>query len=171
MVDLGSIQSAIGSLQVAGNMAKALIGLQNAAAIKAKTIELQEAILSAQSGALNAMSEQSALLDRIRDLEEEVACMKTWNAEKQRYQLTNIGAGQLVYALKEQEGTGEPPHMLCANCYNRGEKSILQSETRNPGRHKVLFCQNPNCEAELFSNETGGRGSEHPIRVITKRPR
>lgn len=43
------------------------------------------------------------MIQRIRDLEEDVARIKAWEEEKKRYQLVNPwqGAASLVYALKE----------------------------------------------------------------------
>lgn len=165
---MSSIQAAIGGLQAAADIAKTMIGMRDAALIQSKTIELQSAILAAQSSALTAQSEQFSLIDRIRDLEENVRRMEAWETEKTRYELTDLGDGQFAYALKEGTQPTEPSHNICANCYNRAEKSILQFESRNPGRHKVLVCHH--CGAEIFM--TGSRGPEHgPIQVITKRPR
>src|SRR5690606_27378746 len=142
-----SIQAAIGGLKTASDIAQSLVTLRDASVVQAKTIELQSVILAAQSSAIAAQSQQFALLERIRELEEHVARVEAWNTEKKRYKLTEIGFGQFAYILKEEESAGEPKHMLCANCYNRGEKSILQNELRNPGRHTVTFCDN--CNSEL----------------------
>ena len=170
MVDLPSIEGAISSLQAASEIAKTFIGLRDTTTIQAKTIELQKVILDAQSSALRAQSEQSSFLERIRQLEKKVAEVEAWNTEKQKYQLTEVGAGQFVYTLKEQTGSTEPQHMLCANCYNHNEKSILQTEIRYPGRHTVFFCQN--CGSDMFSDSTGGRSEGHQRpQVITKKPR
>ena len=167
MVDLGSIQAALGGLKAAGDIAKSMANLRDAAALQAKTIDLQQAILAAQESALSAMTEQSSLIDRIRNLEEEVARMKAWDADKDRYELTDLGNGKFTYSLKEQTNSTEPSHQLCANCYNHKEKSILQSETRNPGRIKVLVCHN--CDAEIITRGIRRSEGERP-KVITKRP-
>ena len=167
MFDLGSIQAALGSIKVAGDIASSMKNLADAAKLQSATIELQQAILDAQSGALNAQSDQSALIDRVRDLEEEIAGMKAWGAEKERYALNEIGNGCLAYSLKEPSDSPEPEHHLCANCFNHGQKSILQPETRVPGRVKVLVCHN--CSGELML--TGRVRPEHRPKVITRKPR
>ena len=159
MVELPAIQGAISSLQAANDLAKTSIGLRDIAALHAKTIALRKVILDAQSSALRAQSEQSSLLQRIRQLEEKVAEVEAWAAEKQKYQLTEINPGQFAYTLKEQTGSTEPKHMLCANCYNHNEKSILQTEMRYARRHTVFFCQN--CGNDMFSASTGGRNEGH----------
>lgn len=155
MVEPTSIQGAISNLQAANELAKTSIGLRDITALHAKTIALRKVILDAQSSALRAQSEQSSLLQRIRQLEEKVAEVETWAAERQKYQLTEINPGQFAYTLKEQPGSNEPKHMLCANCYNHNEKSILQEEIRYAGRHRVFVCQN--CGSDMFSGSTGGR--------------
>lgn len=159
MVEPTSIQGAISNLQAANELAKTSIALRDITALHAKTVALRKVILDAQSSALRAQSEQSSLLQRIRQLEEKVAKVETWAAEKQKYHLTEINPGQFAYTLKEQTGSPEPKHMLCANCYNHNEKSILQAEMRYAGRQRVFFCQN--CGSDMFSVSTGGRNEAY----------
>lgn len=150
-MDFSSIQGAIAGLQTAGNMAKALVDIHDASVVKAKVSELQSAILAAQSSALSAHSEQFALLERVRDLETQIKEMEAWAGEKKRYQLTEVGQkGAFVYALKEGDDSTEPPHKICANCYNHGQKSVLQEEIRVPGMAYVLVCHN--CDADIYTS-------------------
>ena len=168
MVDMVSIQQAINSIQAVGKLAKSLVGMHDASLVREKTIELNEAILAAQSSALSAQSEQFGLLEKIGTLEKKVAQMEAWDAEKQRYQLTELTSGTFAYSLKSDETATEPAHKICANCYANREKSILQQELRFPGRVDVLVCNN--CGAELFLS--GGREPEHGQRkVLLKRPK
>lgn len=117
------------------NGAKGLKDLNDAAVRNAAVIELQENILTAQAA-------QAALIERIRELEEEVARLETWKAEKQRYQLTELPPGIYVYRVKEEARGTEPPHSLCATCYANDKKSILQSDEPINGRTK-MHC--PSC--------------------------
>ena len=87
MPDLALIQSAISGLKTAGDIAKSFLELKSIADIQGKVIELQSAILAAQSSALAAQSDQASMAQRIRDLEEEVARVKEWAKQKQRYAL------------------------------------------------------------------------------------
>lgn len=169
MVDLKSIQGAISSLQTANELADTSIGLRDIATLHAKTIALRKVILRAQSSALRAQSEQSTLLERIRLLEEKIAAIQAWNAEKAKYQLTEINPGQFAYTLKEQTGSTEPQHMLCANCYNHNEKSILQTEIRYAGRRTVFFCQN--CGSDMFFSPADGRSQTYRRPRLIKRPK
>jgi hypothetical protein len=106
---------------------------------------------------MEAVAAQSALLNRVRELEEEKAKLEAWNTEKQRYKLTELGPGMTTYTLKEGMENGEPPHHLCTNCYNEGHKSIMQTEVRFPGRSQVLVCHR--CGSDLYIS--GGREAAH----------
>ena len=167
MVDLGSIQAALGSLKIASDILGSMKDLRDAAKLQSLTIDLQAAILDAQRGAIDAQLEQTSLIDRIRALEEEVARMKAWDAEKERYALTDLGNGRFVYTLKDSADTAEPEHHLCQNCFNHGQKSILQKESLAVGRTKLLVCHS--CNAELITR--GLRHEGHKPRVVTQRPK
>ena len=144
----GELLAGLGAFKAMFDLAKGLKDVSDATARNAIAIELQEKILTAQA-------EQSALIERVGELETQVAEFEAWDADKQRYELKEIASGQFAYALKPEAAAGEPPHMLCANCYNQNHKAILQMETRNPGRHQVHFCQS--CSGEIFSPDSGGR--------------
>jgi hypothetical protein len=126
MPDLALIQSAISGLKTAGDIAKSFLELKSIADIQGKVIELQSAILAAQSSALAAQSDQASMAQRIRDLEEEVARVKEWAKQKQRYALHKFPSGAFAYALKPESADTEPVHYICAQCLNKGKKTILQ---------------------------------------------
>ncbi|MES2983740.1 MAG: hypothetical protein V4735_00965 [Pseudomonadota bacterium] len=162
-MDIGTISVAVSSLKTAGEIAKGLVGLRDGAMIQTKVIELQGVILAAQGSALDAQSDQLTLLDEVRNLKKEVADLKTWEAEKEKYVLTdllpNSGRMTTVYAYieKDKASTPENVHKLCANCFDSGKKSILQGESRVPGMHRVLACHH--CGSDLYLS--GARTPEH----------
>ena len=132
------------------DFAKALKDMNDAVVRNGAVIELQEKILAAREA-------QTALLERIGTLEKEVADLKAWDTDKQRYKLTDLGTSLPAYALKEAMENGEPPHYLCAQCYNNNIKSILQTEVRSPGRCQVLTCHR--CGSDLYLS--GSPAPEH----------
>ena len=69
--------------------AKGLKDINDAAVRNGAIVELQEKILAAQT-------QQSALVERIRELEAEMARLEAWDREKERYQLTDHGGGTLA---------------------------------------------------------------------------
>ena len=126
--------------------AKGLKALKDMVSGEAKTqaqvSDLYDLILSAQVSAMEDSVKQSAMIDQIRELKKQIADMKAWDTEKQRYQLANAHASIIVYALKKSMSNGELAHYLCANCYQNGQKSILQgtaaTKDGNVGLHEDI---------------------------------
>src|SRR5436309_8136487 len=99
MPDMILIQGTITGLKVAADLAKGFLHLKSLAEVQGKVIELNEAILSAQMNALAAQAEQFTMIQRVRELEQEIAQIKAWEEEKQRYELIAPWSGCFVYAL------------------------------------------------------------------------
>ncbi len=140
-MDMSLIQGTISGLKTAGDIAKGLMDLKTAAEVRSKVIELQSVILSAQSSAMDANAKQSVLVDTIRDFKEEIARMKAWGHQKQRYKLITPWDGTLVYSLKESMKESEPPHWICTNCYESGVRSILQERKNLKIGRPEYFCR------------------------------
>lgn len=124
----------LGALKSAFDMAKGLKDIDDTVRRNSAVIELQEKILSAQAA-------QGELLDSVRSLEAEVASLKTWDAEKQRYELKTIGSGAVAYMLKADARGSEPPHWICPNCYAKGQKAFFQPTGAHIMRDSVYRCQ------------------------------
>ena len=156
MVDVSAIAGAISALKGATDVTQAMIGLRDAQAMQTKIIELNSKILEAQSRTFAANDERAALIEHISKLEEEVVRLKAWDAEKQRYQLTEVGPGVVAFQLKEGMQLGEPPHLICANCCAKGTKSYLQRHLSGPVL-KRLKCNT--CGEAIDINVTPAGGS------------
>lgn len=104
----------------------AVVRQPDSSLIQSKVIELNDLILSAQSSAIDAKLQQTTLLEQISALEAKIASFEKWDAEKQRYKLTQAAPGIVAHVLKRSEAQGEPGHALCPNCYEKRTKSILQ---------------------------------------------
>lgn len=153
-MDMSLLQGAVTSLQVAGNIAKGFLQLKSMAEVQGKVIELQTVILSAQQSALAAQSEQFAMVEQVRSLEEEIARVKAWEGQKQRYKLTQPWEGAFVYALKKSMSRGEPAHWLCTHCYAEGRGSMLQFGYQKD-RGSGYFCPAPTCKSMVHYPEYG----------------
>jgi uncharacterized protein YdbL (DUF1318 family) len=129
----------LSAIKTAFDMTKAIKDINDAAIRNAAVIELQEKILSAREA-------QTALLQRVDDLEAELATFKTWASEKLRYQLKDFGGGTFAYELKASEANGEPMHRVCPSCYEKQKKSILQSRGRDAWQRDMYKCHG--CESE-----------------------
>jgi hypothetical protein len=138
---VGEVFAGLGAIKTAFDMAQGLQKIHDTVARDRAVIELQKEILAAQST-------QAALVEAVGALKGRVAELEAWDADKQRYTLADFGSGLLAYALKDSMANGEPPHYLCAQCYNDKIKSILQTETRFPGRCHVLTCHR--CGSDLY---------------------
>lgn len=141
MVDLKGISTALGSLVAAKNIAQAMVGLHDAAALNGKIAELNSKIIDAQSGVFLVNEERAALIENVRLLKKEIADRETWESEKQRYELRTVSPhGSLAYILKESLDIGEPMHLICANCYQKHKKSLLQGIAETNQGYRVFQC-------------------------------
>lgn len=118
-----------GGLTATNALIKIVEGL-NAANTQAKLnevrVELSGKLLQVMAALNAALAAETVSADRIRDLEKEIVRLKDWEGEKKRYELKNIGGGAFGYMPKKGMDEGEPPHWLCANCFDRGHRSVLQ---------------------------------------------
>ena len=119
--------------------AKGLKNINDAAVRNAAVIELQGKILAAQE-------QQMALVERVGELEEEVARSKTWDTEKQRYHLAQLAPGTAAYLVKEDARGTEPPHCICTNCYEDGKKSVLHLMKDGTG---TVHISCPRCKSKM----------------------
>jgi len=140
------IIAGIGLFKTMMDMAKGLKDINDASIRNGAVIELQEKILTAQD-------QQATLINRVRELEKQMARHETWEAESQRYELKELYRGALAYAVKETVRGSEPQHYICANCYQRNKKSILQGFESYTGE-RTLTC--PDCKTQVIH-------SYHPI--------
>jgi hypothetical protein len=136
---VGEAITGLGIFKTLLDTAKGLNDIHDATIRNSVAIELQEKILTAYEA-------HAALLQRVRALEEEVASLKTWDTEKQRYELVELHGGSLAYAVKESMRGSEPPHYICASCYQQGHKSLLQGMDVYHGGHQ-LHC--PRCQLKI----------------------
>lgn len=112
-------------------IAKSLKGIRDSAIFDSKVSELMGKILEVNNIAFQEQISKQALSEKVGTLEKEILDFKNWEAEKIKYYLHNIGIGTFVYALKDESmNEGETFHQICATCYERKYKSILQYEAR-----------------------------------------
>jgi hypothetical protein len=122
------IASAFATLKTMGEITALILKTKIDSTVTEKVIEMQSAITSLQSTLMSIQAENQDLLRQKNELEQRLTDAENWNAEAQRYSLTEITTGVFVYALKPEEAKSGPSHWLCVNCYQNKQKSILQSE-------------------------------------------
>ena len=139
------IEDVLSPLKTATGLLQEAIEIRDATKFRDTVGKLQTQILAAQQSAVSAYSAQTAMSEEISQLKAQVTRLEAWDAEKQRYELKDVGLGSVAYAIKESERRGEPPHQICAACYQHHRKSFLQPHSRN--MHKLLICAD--CKAEI----------------------
>lgn len=162
MVDLSAIAAATTSLKSAFDIARGIAELKTAVDIQGQVFELQRVILAAQRETFAANEAQSTLLKQVDSLEKEITRLEAWDAEKQRYQLTEIGPSVFAYSLKPDARGSDPDHKVCAACYEEGRRGVLQQESR-PLRKIALVC--PNGHNDIFPN---GNDPNTPPRSVNR---
>ena len=151
-MDMSLIQGTITGLKTASDIAKGFLELKSISDVQGKVIELQSAILSAQSSALAANSDQAAMVEQIRTLKEEIASVKAWETQKQRYKLVSPWQGCVVYALQKSMSNSEPPHWICTHCYENGAKGFLNG--KEDSRSLIMVCAK--CKNQIQTPWSGG---------------
>lgn len=153
-MDIAAIQGAMGSLKLAFDLTKKFLEMKSLGEVQGIVIALQREIMDAQSSTFAAQSDQAAMAETVRTLKEEIARVKAWEEQKQRYALVKAWphTGTVTYALKEESKGTEPPHWICAKCYEDSIKSILNPRKTRFGEPAVYCC--PRCRTELESMYT-----------------
>ena len=121
--------------------AKALKDINDGTIRNGAVIELQEKILAAREA-------QSALLDRISELERKVAGFEEWNAKEEKYELKDLGRTAFAYMLKPNARGTASPHWICTHCYGNQKIEIIQhTNRRGKDSGNGLIC--PGCHNEI----------------------
>lgn len=142
MVDMLMLQGAVTGLKMAGDIAKGFLKLNSMSEVQGLTIELQSTILAAQTSALAAQAEQSSMIQRISELEKEIARIEAWEEEKQRYQLVAAWDGCFLYALKESsKGTNQ--HIGYVNIVTKAGESRSSRTIRNARAEFIIQLNAP----------------------------
>jgi len=158
MPDLALISTAFQTINGLKTIAEGLMAAKDLAAVSGKVIELNGKIIEAQSLIFEIQQNGTALVQRVGELEKEITDLKSWDTEKQNYELKQVGRDNVfAYVSKAVEGAREAPHMICANCYEDGKKSLLQGTSRLEMRVRVHYC--PRCKNEFLISHYPGQKS------------
>ncbi|MGN6285273.1 MAG: hypothetical protein ACTHM2_09005 [Afipia sp.] len=151
---VAEISAAVTGIRAALDISKAMVSLRDEEAFRAKSIELQGVVLDAFEKAIEAREAHTLQGERISSLEAEVANLKAWDTEKQRYELKPIGQGSVAYVLKPEARGTETPHWLCPNCFSQNKKSFFQATGSSVGRDPLYECVGCKSKVLATSNPT-----------------
>lgn len=132
MISLTSVTTIFGAFKSIKDAAESIVTLRDENLIMGKVAEINSKLIDAQNGIFAVNEERSTLVQAVSALEREISDLKTWNTEKQRYELVSLAPNIIAYQLKAEELRIEPAHLICANCYTDGKKSFLNQTIRGP---------------------------------------
>ena len=92
LMNIGSISATITGLKGAQDIAQAMLALKSISEIQGKVIDLQTQILSAQSSARDAQSEQFELRRKLDEFEKEISDLKGWTEQRSADELKALAA-------------------------------------------------------------------------------
>jgi regulator of replication initiation timing len=144
----------------ANNLLKAGLAVRDSVVNLEQVNELLAEINSIQAGYFSLLQQNTSMLAEVDNLKKEIASFKTWDTQKQRYQLTPFESGPgIVYALKESMSNSEPPHYICTRCYEEGKRMILQPAKINGFIHIVC----PSCKFDIPTHMRGIGAPQYAI--------
>lgn len=146
------VSSAYSGLKSALDIAGGFLALKTETEKNTAIIGIQRHVLEAQRALMEADALHNEDLKRIAELEREIARMRDWSVDMQRYELKKFYPGTVAYVLRADQAAGEPIHSLCKHCYDGGKKSVLQASARSELRFRVFSC--PACHNEIHMGGT-----------------
>ncbi len=146
-MDLTAISSALSSFKSLTDMVRTFVDVKADVAVNDRVLAIQSLLFDLQNKLIAANATQTALTDRVRELEEEIRRGKQWAEEKANYALHEAAPGTFVYVHKSVGDGGAGAHWLCANCFENGKKSILQAGGYKASRY-IHVCQA--CKSEFI---------------------
>ena len=91
--------------------------------------DLSQRLADANLGALDMSEHLRKIESELREALTKLGAAENRLAERDNYVLEEIRPGAFVYGNVKDEQVGTPDHYVCQICFDRGTKSILQSDT------------------------------------------
>jgi regulator of replication initiation timing len=150
------------------NLLKSLASLPGCKELKSKINELENIIFDLRNTIVSLQTENVRLHSETVKIRDEYAKAQAddeaWAETAKKYQLSEQGGpGSLVYMKKESTGVTEPNHALCANCFAKKKKSVLQFSGHRP-EGAVYKCFE--CSSEIIDHS-----EKPPMTILTAKRR
>lgn len=157
MMSYSDMAALVGTAKTAVDMALGMSKLKDQAEFSARALEMHAHLVSLLAELARASLAQHVAQDEARDLRKQLDDLRDTLRDLERYKLDTPFAGAVVYALDEAQSKGEPPHYLCATCYTKGIKSILNSADINHWQFFKCFV----CNAQVRTEYSSGFSPEY----------
>lgn len=142
------------AIKMSADALKAAIEFNNQVEINLKYTEFIHKINSLYSIVLGLYDQNSKLIQEKTDIEKKLMRFEQWEQEKAKYTLYEIVPEVFVYAYNKNDKNIEPMHYLCANCMNKGNKSILNLSVEHRDGSKNYYCHS--CDKSFFARKKNG---------------
>ena len=149
---ISSITGILSGAKATAEVADAALAIRDFNATAVELAKLNRQLLDAQQQLLTYGGDVLTLQAHNRELAEQVKHLAAQLAERGRYDLFELGAGEFVYRSIK----AKPEHYLCQVCFDGGVKSVLQKRGR-------WYC--PAC------NNAFGPSSSDAVMVVRSRRR
>lgn len=157
------IKTIVATLKTAADLVSGFNKLKSETELLQAKSELLQLIYQARIDIMELQAEQTALLSRCADLENQLLEQENFAHEKQHYRLHRFESGGLVYRFQPPPDSNIPEHDVCAHCYQKNIKSILQFSGYD-GAHPKYSC--PNCQNSIL-----GKAASLGVGILSTRKR
>nr|GAT43711.1 predicted protein [Mycena chlorophos] len=113
-------------------------------AINDQLAKLYGALFDAQQNALASQERIQTLVNEASALKSELDEFMRKRIELEKYELTPVSEGPVLYRLKVSNASEKPAHYRCPSCVDAGKPGYLQPATK--GLRMYLIC--PDCRFE-----------------------
>ena len=133
---LGAAQS----VQTLAALLRSATSLGNYNEIVLAVSEVNSKLMQANATALESQERQAELGRKLKEVEEQLAELKSWKKEAEKLTCVQIGEGVFAYVSPVRNTSFQAQPKYCANCFLQNSPSILQ-ESREDRRLIGLHCQ------------------------------
>ncbi len=137
---VAEVMSGLSAFSTMFGIAKSMKDMNDAVIRNQAVYDLTEQILAAQE-------KYAATIERVHELEKQVAAFENWDAESKRYELRDYGAGTFAFEFRISPTGREPPHRICPACYENRKKGLLQSRGKDAWAREMVKCAG--CDKEF----------------------
>jgi DNA-directed RNA polymerase subunit RPC12/RpoP len=136
---LAEATAAFTSLKTATDIAKTLLALREAAQFNSQINDLLQAVVEARLQAVAIQESHTSVSSRVKELENEIERMKSWQAEAENYKVLEVARGLFAYVAKDNQQPLQSTQKLCSNCFHQNIKAFLQQASEEQ-RMRSLSC-------------------------------
>jgi hypothetical protein len=159
---IGTLSVAIKKIEKAISILDGFSPLEMSDEVRERLSRLEGAIGKAKSSVVSAEQSHLAMLETLNWLKEKLEIFQAWEVEQKKYVMKRFDPGVIAYQRKteayqskagdEQLEAADPAHLLCAKCFERKKRSILQATPKIERRYPVFKCHECRSEYAFYDD-------------------